>query len=155
MTKPIKLPPRVSERLLAAVVDMQHYVTHNTDPDACAACPRWDELQQAAVAAADALLAIEQATADLRAELTREGSLREQVADDLARVIQRAEKAEAERDEARAELARLTTLRAMNDEERKSGVGVYWNQNLEGQWKPTHPNYATRWTPLPDVKEAP
>jgi hypothetical protein len=63
-------------------------------------------------------------------------------------------KTQIELDEARAELARMTTLRAMNDEERKSGVGVYWNQNLEGQWKQTHPNYATRWTPLPDVKEA-
>lgn len=41
------------ERLMSAIVDMQHYITHDVDPDKCAACPRWDELQSAAVAAAD------------------------------------------------------------------------------------------------------
>lgn len=38
-----------TERLLAAIVDIQHYITHDIDPDKCAACPRWDELQGAAM----------------------------------------------------------------------------------------------------------
>ena len=40
---------KATERLLAAIVDLQHYITHDIDPDKCAACPRWDELQGAAV----------------------------------------------------------------------------------------------------------
>ena len=40
-----------TERLLAAIVDIQHYITHDIDPDKCAACPRWDELQSAAMEA--------------------------------------------------------------------------------------------------------
>ena len=36
-------------RLLEAIADMQHYVRHDIDHDTCAACPRWDELQQAAL----------------------------------------------------------------------------------------------------------
>ena len=40
----------VTERLLAAIVDIQHYITHGAEPLGCAACPRWDELQSAAVA---------------------------------------------------------------------------------------------------------
>jgi hypothetical protein len=58
----------------------------------------------------------------------------------------------AERDEARAELARLTTLRTI----KTAPVTGYlsWNKSVSGAWKWTHPNYATHWTPLPDVKEA-
>lgn len=39
----------VKERLLSAVADLQHYITHDVDIDLCAACPRWDELQDAAM----------------------------------------------------------------------------------------------------------
>lgn len=40
----------VNERLLAAIVDIQHHITHGAEPVGCAACPRWDKLQSAAVA---------------------------------------------------------------------------------------------------------
>jgi hypothetical protein len=43
----------VTERLLAAIVDIQHHITHGAEPLGCAACPRWDELQSAAVAIVD------------------------------------------------------------------------------------------------------
>jgi hypothetical protein len=36
-------------RLLEAVADMMNYVRHDIDHERCAACPRWDELQQAAL----------------------------------------------------------------------------------------------------------
>ncbi|NDE17376.1 hypothetical protein EBZ80_20840 [bacterium] len=57
---------KTSERLLSAVVDLQHYVKHSHDSATCAACPRWDELQQAAVAAVDALSAADLAAAAYR-----------------------------------------------------------------------------------------
>lgn len=38
-------------RLLAAVVDIQGYVRHDPNPDTCCACPRLDELQEAAIQA--------------------------------------------------------------------------------------------------------
>ena len=40
----------VNERVLAAIVDIQHDIKHSTAHDTCAACPRWDKLQSAAVA---------------------------------------------------------------------------------------------------------
>ena len=43
----------VTERLLAPIVDIQHHITHGAEPLGCAACPRWDELQSAAVAIVD------------------------------------------------------------------------------------------------------
>jgi hypothetical protein len=57
---------KTGERLLSAVVDLQHYVKHSHDPATCAACPRWDELQQAAFAAVDALSAADLAAAAYR-----------------------------------------------------------------------------------------
>ena len=41
------------ERLLLAVVELQHYIKHDTDHNTCAACPRWNELQSAALAIVD------------------------------------------------------------------------------------------------------
>jgi hypothetical protein len=57
------------ERLLAAVVGLQHYVTHNVDKSNCAACPRWDELQSAAMAAVGQIDALRAELAALRAAL--------------------------------------------------------------------------------------
>jgi hypothetical protein len=95
-------------------------------------------------------LAVEQATADLRAELTREGALREQVADDLARAIQRAEKAEADRDEARAELARLTTAAQKVIDRMQMDID---DGSRPDQWS-MEDMVRTLRTPLPPVKEA-
>ena len=39
----------VTERLLAAITDIQHYIMHGDEEDKCPACPRWDELQNASV----------------------------------------------------------------------------------------------------------
>lgn len=38
------------ERLLGAVADLQRFVIHHPDQARCPVCPRWDELQQAALA---------------------------------------------------------------------------------------------------------
>jgi hypothetical protein len=90
-------------------------------------------------------LAVEQATADLRAMLDR--------------AIERLHAAEAalplvkdERDEACAELARLTTLRPESEWENEAAE--WWVQQLSGEWSPVDPVTGTHWTPLPDVKEA-
>jgi hypothetical protein len=68
-------------------------------------------------------------------------------------IAARAEKAEAERDEARAELARLTTLRPY-DTCTGNTPALYWAWD-DNEWvcdpllqRPTH------WTPIPPVKEA-
>ena len=38
------------ERLLAAIADLHSYLVHHPDQERCPVCPRWDELQQAALA---------------------------------------------------------------------------------------------------------
>lgn len=38
-----------SERLLSALADIRHYITHDASVEHCAACPRWNELQDAAM----------------------------------------------------------------------------------------------------------
>ena len=68
-----------AERLLNAVADLQHYITHDIDPDKCAACPRWDELQGAAMEAVEEIERLKAAGAWL--------SLREAV--DAARADER------------------------------------------------------------------
>jgi hypothetical protein len=138
-----------------------------------------------------AALAVEQATADLRAELA---DIRAELAGgdsaslpngytttQMARTIRaerdkfmwqvrdtcvRAEKANksvwkqlcdlaiAQRNEAKAELARLTTLRPISrtptDEQEQ---GLTWVR-VNDYWAWTGSDEATHWTPLPDVKEA-
>jgi hypothetical protein len=121
-----------------------------------------------------ARLAVEQATADLAAEAT---NLMYECADLRAR----AEKAEAERDASRAELAsanreceirnerelgylaraqtaeaelaRLTTLRPSHQYDAKWLV-QWWIKGRDGKWRPADLLRGTHWTPLPDVKEA-
>ena len=68
-----------AERLLNAIVDIQHYITHDIDPHKCAACPRWDELQGAAMEAVEEIERLKAAGAWL--------SLREAV--DAARADER------------------------------------------------------------------
>ena len=72
----------------------------------------------------------------------------------------RAEKAEAERDEARAELARLTTLRPASEHDDKSWVVWYDNIDGDNKWKPIliaacNIMDCERFAPLPDAKEKP
>ena len=57
-----------TERLLAAIVDMQHYIKHGTDHERCAACPRWDELQGAAVAIVDEVTRLKAEVRRLKAQ---------------------------------------------------------------------------------------
>lgn len=38
------------KRLLGAIADLQRHVIHHPDEAKCPVCPRWDELQQAALA---------------------------------------------------------------------------------------------------------
>ena len=66
-------------------------------------------------------------------------------------------KAEAERDEARAELARLTTLRPASEHDRESWA--IWHDKDDGAWVPICLSYSNTlldcecWTPIPKVKE--
>jgi hypothetical protein len=57
-----------------------------------------------------------------------------------------------ERDEAHAELDRLTTLRPMGHP--YGGNRAAWIKSIDGGYVPANPVIATHWTPLPDVKEA-
>jgi len=105
-----------TERLLAAVADMQHYVVHDVDQSKCAACPRWDELQSAAMAAAGQIDALNAELAALRAELESAHAAQRHAEKELSQYMawyamaeqerghqyRRAEKAEAERDSLRA-----------------------------------------------------
>jgi hypothetical protein len=86
-------------------------------------------------------LAIEQATADLRAE--------------LAAMTDHWYKARAERNEARAELARLTTLRPIASLPPNTQC-LRWTQSRTGQhWMLVDKHdWHDFWTPLPPVKEA-
>lgn len=43
------------ERLLGAVADLQRFVIHHPDQARCPVCPRWDELQGAAMQAVTAI----------------------------------------------------------------------------------------------------
>jgi len=85
--------------------------------------------------------AVEQATADLRAE--------------LAAMTDHWYKARAERDEARAELARLTTLRPIASLPPNTQC-LRWTQSRTGQhWMLVDKHdWHDFWTPLPPVKEA-
>jgi sRNA-binding protein len=113
-----------------------------------------------------ARLAVEQATADLRGQLaamTRRANDEYLAASahrnwaELQRI--RAEKVEAERDEARAELARLTTLRPASEHDPNEDGYARWFFHKDDYWAEVgsdhrKPQYATHWTPLPPVKEA-
>ncbi len=57
------------ERLLGAVADLQRFVIHHPDEAKCPVCPRWDELQGAAMQAVTAIDDHEAELAALRAEL--------------------------------------------------------------------------------------
>ena len=64
-------------------------------------------------------------------------------------------KAEAERDEARAELARLTTLRPIKTR-KPEDAALFWEKSRNGQhWMLVdRREWHSHWTPLPPVKEA-
>ena len=169
MTEPIKLPP-IPDKIVG------WYTTNRPDVEA------WGRL------------AVEQNTAGLREQLQAAricgeaaekatvslvGQLRE-AGDSLYECLKRAEKAEAERDEARAEcleqarlngmgserearlmaqvqegqaeLARLTTLRPASEWDRETIV--VWYLLIGYEWIPCGLDDGTHWTPLPPVKEA-
>jgi len=109
-----------------------------------------------------ARLAVEQATADLRAELAScLGSMdylageRNEAIFKHASALARAHKAEADLAEARSELARLTTLRPASEHDGKPAV---WWLNSAGNWLRISESRfgmdGCYWTPLPPVKEA-
>lgn len=56
------------ERLLGAVADLQRFVIHHPDQARCPVCPRWDELQGAAMQAVTAIDDHKAELAALRAE---------------------------------------------------------------------------------------
>jgi hypothetical protein len=64
-----------------------------------------------------------------------------------------AQKVGRDRDEARAELARLTTLRPASEWDRETIV--VWYLLIGYEWIPCGLADGTHWTPLPIVKEAP
>ncbi len=145
MTEPIKLPPLTDEQMQALVkecgLDWQRGYMPLFDDDPT---NRYAVLIEAAV---------EQATAELRAANEALGKRQEWWNESLFRVQQALDKALAERDEARAELARLTTLRPY-DTCTGNTPALYWAWE-DNEWvcdpllqRPTH------WTPLPPVKEA-
>jgi hypothetical protein len=120
MTEPIKLPPDPLVTMNKATLDRQ------------------------------IAYAVEQATADLRAELTRLSFESNRCAI-LAK--DRIEKAEAERDEARAELARLTTLRPHTGHTH-TGLALWRFASGAATVSRKAQAGSIGWTPLPPVKEA-
>lgn len=72
---------------------------------------------------------------------------------DLGTLIEQVKKAEAERDEARAELARLTTLRPIPEYGDFPQPAIYWSNDGDG-WMVDDDIDGTHWTPLPEPKEA-
>jgi hypothetical protein len=129
MTEPTKLPEALR---LAAVPICERSISWQSDATI--------ELRR--------LHAIEQATADLRAD--REALVKANV-----ELLGRIQKAEAERDEARAELARLTTLRPIASLPPNTQC-LRWTQSRTGQhWMLVDKHdWHDFWTPLPPVKEA-
>jgi len=96
MTEPIKLPPLPLEDALMRA----YYYTETGEwryPETCNEWDRWHAVAKVAT------LAVEQATADLHAEV-------EKLRAELARMVRRAGQSKAHRDEVGAELKRLTTL---------------------------------------------
>jgi hypothetical protein len=102
-----------------------------------------------------AALAVEQATADLREQLLSCGYDGVAQAERIDRLCEQLAKAEAERDEARAELARLTTLRPIASLPPNTQC-LRWTQSRTGQhWMLVDKHdWHDFWTPLPPVKEA-
>lgn len=104
------------ERLLGAVADLQRFVIHHPDQARCPVCPRWDELQGAAMQAVTAIDDHEAELAALRAELESAHAAQRHAENELSQYMawyamaehqhlheqRRAEKAEAERDALRA-----------------------------------------------------
>jgi hypothetical protein len=128
MTEPIKLPPFEPTNFPVTMSQVEAY----------------------------ARLAVEQATADLRADLAFQTEARLKDAEDFRAKLKQERK---ERDEARAELARLTTPKQWRCLEHheidtlardmvKAGRSVNWLAEAI-EIRLTERN----WTPLPDVKE--
>jgi hypothetical protein len=124
MTEPIKLPPLTVKML------MDVFGSHADIPPALL-CTSWkdgidiDETSMRAqmLVEAYARLAVEQNTADLKAEVER----------------------------LRAELARLTTPVPLLEREETGGC-ILWARDEDG-WFESARIGATHWTPLPNVKE--
>jgi seryl-tRNA synthetase len=170
MTEPIKLPPADVARLIA---------WH----EAMAAEPNRNEAKRdkhrGTASELRRLLAIEQATADLRAELAKSqgreklawdrghtigvSGLREAkrqfeaaeegLRNEMQQVTDNLLKAEAERNEARAELARLTTPQPACDHDNDALVIAFLNDGTQKRLA-RHLEPWEWWTPIPPVKEA-
>jgi hypothetical protein len=172
MTEPIKLPP-LTVRML-----MDVFRSHARIPPALLSASWKDGIDIDApspkaqrLVESFATLAVEQATADLRAMLDRaierlhaaEAALqpvkaeRDEARAELARLtelLSDVRAVEAELAEKSDELARLTTLRPVS--EWKEEDVVFWE--LYGpaeyaRWRHSDAFHASHWTPLPDVKE--
>ena len=117
-------------------------------------------------AATKALRAVEQATADLRVELAAIKVENAKAFDTIATIAAERDawgdrylKASLQRDEARAELARLTTLRPASEHDPTKDGYARWFFHTDDYWAEVgsdhrRPQYATHWVPLPPVKEA-
>lgn len=106
------------ERLLGAVADLQRFVIHHPDQARCPVCPRWDELQGAAMQAVTAIDDHKAELAALRAELESAHAAQRHAEKELSQYLawyamaehqhlheqRRAEKAEAEQDATKREL---------------------------------------------------
>jgi hypothetical protein len=143
MTEPIKLPP--DEQMQALVkecgLDWQRGYMPLFDGDPT---NRYAVLIKAVV---------EQATADLRADLVAMTALRDKFQGELWCAQADLKKAEAERDEARAELARLTTPQPACDHDNENMVIAFLNDGTQKRLA-VHLEPWEWWTPLPPVKEA-
>jgi hypothetical protein len=137
MTEPIKLPPY----LLAGTLVREGVNKHRARD-----IEQWMNEEVA--------LAVEQATAELRAEVER---LRADAADfHMAYRMKCDEETKAQAVEIkrlRAELARLTTLRPHACDDEYDGEKLFWGKDGDSWICDPLFVHSTHWTPLPDVKE--
>jgi hypothetical protein len=150
MTEPIKLPPY----LLAGTLVREGVNKHRARD-----IEQWMNEEVA--------LAVEQNTAELRAEVERLRAELAIKADNLrgaegaiAVLLDQRDKCIAQRDEAhaeverlRAELARLTTLRPHACDDEYDGEKLFWGKDGDSWICDPLFVHSTHWTPLPDVKE--
>jgi hypothetical protein len=149
MNDPIKLPP-LTVRML-----MDVFGSHARIPPALLSASWKDgvDIDEPSVKAQQlvesfARLAVEQATADLRNKVNELNALCKFNEGTIEQALDGWKKAEAERDEARAELARLTTLAHKHEWFRTGEMEPGEIRCINcGAWGKEE-------TPLPDVKEA-
>jgi methionine synthase II (cobalamin-independent) len=101
--------------------------------------------------------AVEQATADLRAELARKDESFNVVYDHCAGVIKSLEKAEVDLAEVQAELTRLRTLRPMTEDGDPDEWKQFWCAGIDGLYPSINDDdigSQVGWTPLLEPTES-